>query len=91
MTTLIKNKIMKFSVLISLLGGTCSTILTIINLLDGKSHIASIWGTAACWAFANLFLELNLNRKEKQIQNIKDAILTSKDEVEAINKINEIL
>ena len=82
---------MKFSVLSSLLGGTCSTILTIMSLLDGKSHTALIWGTAACWAFANLFSELNLNRKEKQIQNIKDAILTSKDEVEAINKINEIL
>jgi len=82
---------MKFGTFLSLLGGTTSAVLTIINLFEGQSQMASVWGTASVWAFSTFFTELNLNRKEKQIQNIKDAIVSSENEVEAINKINDIL
>lgn len=82
---------MKFGTFLSLLGAICSIVLTITNLFEGQNYIASIWGTAACWALSTFFTELNLSRKEKQIQNIKNAISSSKDEFEAINKINEIL
>jgi H+/Cl- antiporter ClcA len=82
---------MKFGTFISLLAGTVSAVLTITFLFESNYDKASIWGTVCTWAFANFFNELNLNKKEKQIQAIKDAIASSKDEVEAINKINEIL
>ena len=82
---------MKYGKFLSFLGGTISAVLTIINLFEGQSQMASVWGTASIWAFATFFTELNLSKKEKQIQSIKDAISSSKDEVEAINKINEIL
>lgn len=82
---------MKYGKFLSLLGGTIAAILVITYLFEGQSQMASVWGTASIWAFATFFTELNLSRKEKQIQSIKDAINSSKDEVEAINKINEIL
>jgi hypothetical protein len=82
---------MKFGTFLSLLCGTTNLILTIVNLLEGQNKIASVWGVASIWAFSTFFTELNLNRKEKQIQNIKDAIVSSENEVEAINKINDIL
>jgi hypothetical protein len=82
---------MKFGKFLSLLGGTIAVILAVTHLFDGSNEIASVWGTASIWAFATFFTELNLSKKEKQIQSIKDAIGSSKDEFEAINKINEIL
>jgi len=82
---------MKLGTFLSLLGGTTAAILVVTHLFDDHNQMASVWGIASIWAFATFFTELNLDRKEKQIQSIKDAISTSKDEVEAINKINEIL
>jgi len=82
---------MKYGKFLSFLGGTTSAVLTVVNLFEGQGQTASAWGTASIWAFANFFSELNLSRREKQIQNIKDSIVSSKDEIEAINKINEIL
>lgn len=82
---------MKFGKFLSLLGGTIAAILVVTHLFEGQKEMASVWGTASIWAFATFFTELNLSRREKQIQNIKDAIVSSKNEVEAINKINGIL
>lgn len=82
---------MKFVTFLSLLGGTISAISAITHLFNGHNEVASIWGTASIWAFTTFFTELNLSKKEKQIQKIKDAISSSKDEFEAISKIDEIL
>lgn len=82
---------MKYGKFLSFLGGTIAVVLVVIQLFEGQNEMASVWGTVSIWAFANFFTELNLSRKEKQIQSIKDAIVSSKDEVEAINKINELL
>jgi len=82
---------MKYGKFLSLLGGTIAAVLVVTHLFEGQKEMASVWGTASIWAFATFFTELNLSRREKQIQNIKDAIVSSKNEAEAINKINGIL
>lgn len=82
---------MKFKTAIPLISGIIGLILTFMHLLLGNNQIAYVWACTTVWSFANFLSELNLSKKEKQIQMIKDAIGSSKDEFEAINKISEII
>ena len=81
---------MNFKTAVPLITGIIGFILTIIRIFEGNSEIAFCACTSV-WAFATFFSELNLSKKEKQIQRIKDAVISSNDEVEAINKISEII
>lgn len=81
---------MRFIKYTSLFSAIIALLMVIITLVHGGQN-ALLWFNIFCWSLTTFFGDLITERKEKKLKEIEDVIISSKDEVEAINKIKKII
>jgi hypothetical protein len=65
---------MKYEKFVSLFGAIFAILTSGINFYNDEFSISFVWSIVSIWAMATFFCELNLERKEKEIQSLNSKL-----------------